>query len=99
MSPSCHYFVKLDWDILFPEGLYIHKCFPSFEISQRVKGPLAERRVLLFSIAMDGRITAQALKLKEKKEFGLFVKHLSLSPYFLGYPGSLIVNFVESTVC
>lgn len=91
--------MKLDWDILFPEGLYIHKCFPSFEISQRVKGPLAERSVLLFPIALDGRITAEALKLKEKKESGLFAKHLLLSPSFLGYPGSPIANFVESTVC
>lgn len=76
--------MKLDWDTLFPEELYIHKCFQLHEIIQNVKSHHAAKSIQLFPIAMNDRIREHEFKLKEKKGFGLPVgKVLLFKPFYL----------------
>ena len=70
--------------MLFPEELYIHKCFRLHEIIQSVKGHHTEKSVQRVSLAINDRIREYEFKLKEKEGFGLPMgKVLLFQPFCL----------------
>lgn len=86
--------MKLDWDMLFSEELYIHKCFRLHEITQSVKDHHTKKSVQLLPAVMNDRIREEEFKLKKRKDLAyLWEKFYYLNPSVLEQRDSPAVKY------